>query len=310
MEHHAVRNYREGDEYQIITLFAEVFEKNMSLAQWRWKYPLPGYSVVAVARGEIIGHAGAIPLKGLYKGKTIPFFQIADVMVHPRERGYLGRRNVFGKLLKTLLDNIRHQFEEVFCYGFPGRRPFRLGERMHVYERLENARLLVKRLPSPCRIPPFHVAPLPWEDQRINTLWNQLSPSFCLTLARDQSYLKWRYQENPFFSYHLLGLFHKSDLQGWAVMRRTGDDASIVDLLASLQDMPQVLVSLWHHLSTSGDTPKQAQLWLPSRLRDTCIECELEETEAVVAHMTPGSSIPPSLARPCLFYTMGDADIF
>ena len=32
------RDYQDGDEYQIAALFNEVFQRDMALAYWRWRY--------------------------------------------------------------------------------------------------------------------------------------------------------------------------------------------------------------------------------------------------------------------------------
>ena len=135
MEPFIIRAYQKGDEEKIITLFREVFGKELTVGQWKWKYAVPGagkiYSKIAEdASHTIIGYAGAVPLRGIYQGKPLQFFQIADVMVHPKARGFLGKKNVFEIMIKELFEDIGKEFPDVFCYGFPGQRPFLLGKRV------------------------------------------------------------------------------------------------------------------------------------------------------------------------------------
>jgi hypothetical protein len=210
-ENFIIRNYKEGDEKQIASLFHEVFGKEMTIEQWQWKYLVPGkgkiYSKVAEAGSHgIIGHAGAIPLRGVFENTPIQVFQIVDVMVHPKERGFLGRKNIFDYLIKILFEEIKKEFPDVFCYGFPGIRPFLLGKRIKVYDQIElaseNAKPLHRSL-----LNPYKVQLIAWDDDRLDSLWTMFSKYFSLSLIRDNHYLCWRYATNPLFSYQLFGFF-------------------------------------------------------------------------------------------------------
>lgn len=307
-----VRNYRKGDEEGITALFREIFKKEMTGEQWHWKYAVPGkgrvYSKVAEDTSrKIIAHAGAIPLKGAYENKPMQFFQIVDVMVHPKARGSLGRKGVFEHLMKTLFDDLQKEFPEVFCYGFPGGRPFLLGKRVRVYDEIERAVDCVRETKRVFWTP-FAIKPMDWNDKRLNAAWREFSKNIRLSVIRDSQYLHWRYATNPFFSYHLLGIFLLGKLKGWAIARDSGDEVFIVDLLAESRRYNTVLKAITRYFSSQKK--KSMHFWLPRSRRDTITEGRKEETEVVVTNMIWNLPMKTSVVRDALYYTMGDVDIF
>jgi len=312
MEPFTVRPYQSGDEEEITALFREVFGKEITLDQWTWKYSLPGdgkiFSKIAEdAFHTIIGYAGAIPLRGIYRGRPLQFFQIADVMVHSKARGSLGRKNVFEVMIKELFEGIGKEFPDVFCYGFPGQRPFLLGKRIGVYDEIEIAAdfLMHPKLSflNPCRI-----GTLPWDDSRLDTLWSFLSGILPLSLVRDREYLNWRYASNPFHSYQLLGVFCSGELRGWFVVRDRGEEILVIDSLLDERLLKGALKALGKHFS--AQKIKCIRLWLPERLRRSLKKYRMEKTEVVVTNMIWKLPLSTDKVREALYYTMGDVDIF
>jgi hypothetical protein len=307
-----IRDYRKGDEEEITALFQEVFEKEMTREQWYWKFAVTGegrvYSkVVEDTSHRIIAHAGAIPLKGIYKNTPIQFFQVVDVMVHPEARGFLGRKNVFEHNMKFLFEDLREEFHEIFCYGFPGYRQLLLGMRVRVYHEIEQAFDCIRETKRVFWTP-FTIKAMDWNDERLDALWSHCSRNFRLSVIRDRAYLNWRYVTNPFFSYQLLGLFHKGDLKGWVVVRDSGDTVLIIDLLTKPKRYMSMLRALENHLVPLKK--KAIHFWLPERWRKHIKDYILKEHDAFVSNMIWKLPIKTSTAKESLYYTMGDVDIF
>ncbi|MDV7398343.1 GNAT family N-acetyltransferase, partial [Arthrospira platensis SPKY1] len=162
-----IRDYQSGDETAIAELFPIVFGQPLTESQWRWKYTGAGLTQSPPARlafdsaGRLMGHAGAIPLRGWRQGQPLPFFQICDVMVHPSARGQLGGRNLFTRLARELLGELAENCPNAFAYGFPGQRPFRLGEYGRVYGRVEQASVIY-RAAHRGWFPLLYARPLAW----------------------------------------------------------------------------------------------------------------------------------------------------
>jgi hypothetical protein len=170
-------------------LFATVFGEQRTSEEWRWKYDASralaasGWlyrcadSVVALDEdGRLVAHAGALTLPGWREGRPIAIVQVCDVMVHPEHRGGLGRNNLFTLMLRDLLARIAERLPTAFRYGFPGWRPYLIGERSGVYERLGIA--LESRLSGPRGWSNlWRAGPLDWHDTRIDALWERLRAS-------------------------------------------------------------------------------------------------------------------------------------
>jgi hypothetical protein len=305
-----IRNYLPGDEKEITSLFKTVFGKDMSIDQWRWKYFSAEeklYTKVAQdAAGKIIAHAGAIRLRGVLEGRTIPFFQIVDVMVHPEYRGYMGRNNLFKFIMKALFEDISRDFDRVLCYGFPGKRPYILGEKTKIYDAIEEAIELIIT-PTRKRLSLFKVKPLDWKDRRINNLWETIAKDCKLSLVRDTKYLLWRYASNPSFTYSLLGLFTFGRLKGWVVIRQEGERILIVDLLVKKKRLREALKAIEDYFSK--DKPS-IHMWLPHGWRGFINSYKEQQTGVIVTNMIWQLPLKTPLVRDRLYYTMGDTDIF
>ncbi|HRD65338.1 MAG TPA: GNAT family N-acetyltransferase [Candidatus Competibacter sp.] len=309
-EDYHIRDYRPGDEQAIVGLFDQVFGKRLTENQWRWKYvadgSIPPLRLAFDASGRLAGHAGAIPLRGWRRGRPLPFFQICDVMVHPDARGGLGDRNLFARLVRGLLGGVAERWPDAFAYGFPGQRPYRLGERTRVYGEVERARV-VHRPARRNLLPLLGVRALDWNDARLNGLWMRLAPGFRLALIRDGDYLRWRYAANPFHAYRLLGLYWGTRLFGWAVVRSDHERLLIVDLLAPRRWLRLALAALDRIAASEG--VGEVDIWLPGGWREAAGK-RVESTEVVVTNMVWGLQIPTADVRDELYYTMGDLDIF
>jgi hypothetical protein len=186
-------------------------------------------------------------------------------------------------------------------------RPFIVGQRVGVYDRIEQGTDCIK----PLKNQSFNflsVKNIDWSDDRLDTLWTNLSEKFHLSLIRDREYLHWRYATNPFFSYQLLGIFFLKQLRGWAVIRDSGDEVLVVDILLKPQKYSSVLKALEGYFITLKK--KTIRLWLPERWRKGLRSYSMKETEVVVTNMIWKMPIPTPAVKENLFYTMGDVDIF
>ncbi|PIE82811.1 MAG: hypothetical protein CSA09_05215 [Candidatus Contendobacter odensis] len=308
-EDYHIRDYQPGDEAAIVTLFEIVFGTRLTEEQWRWKYisavPEPPAKLAFNTAGQLIGFAGAVSLRGWRKGRPIPFFQICDVMVHPSARGHLGSRNVFTQLLKLLIADLAARYPCAFAYGFPGRRPFQLGEHSRVYGLIEAA----YKTCCPAQKPRWSLVrtqALHWEDTRLGVLWADLSSNLALSLIRDRAYLRWRYAKNPFHTYQLIGFLFAGQLLGWAVIQ-PGERLQIIDFLISRRWFKSALTALNRVAIDNHCTAME--IWLPKSWQGVA-GVHTEKTEVRVANMMSPLLISTKEAQQSLYYTMGDLDIF
>lgn len=311
-----IREYTPGDEQHISDLFSQVFSASLTPEQWQWKYrglistPPPSKLAFDVA-GRLIGHAGAVPLMGQARGTPIPWYQIADVMVHPQARGHLGAENLFTCLLRGLLTDLARRHPRVLAYGFPGNRPFLLGERTQVYARVEQAEELSWRAGELHPANWVRVVPLDWSHARLDHLWQRRQPQLPLSLVRDRAYLKWRYAHNPFRSYKLLGLRILGRLAGWAVVTTQRSNRGWECLISDLLVPRRWLLSALSALDMWARDHDQwvLRLWLPTGWR-AGVPLPRVGTPVVVTNMRWGLPWRTEVVRHDLYYTMGDVDVF
>lgn len=308
----SIRGYRTGDEQQIVGLFEEVFGFQLSVPQWRWKYPgmdrdASACQVAEDADGAIIGHAGAVRLRGCLRGKDLDCYQICDVMVRKSARGHLGGRNLFTRLIRSLLEEIAGRHENAFAYGFPGERPFLLGERAGAYSPIE--RIPEIQWHAGSRAPSWlRASALIWGHLALDRLWlgwERANPG--LYVVRDGAYLRWRYRDNPFRVYELLGIHVLGFLFGWAVVCRAQDRRLLVDLLIPRRLLKSALAAVDRWCEKDGG--KSVHLWLPQGWRGVAQGMVLD-TPVVATNMIWGLPLRTEQVMRDFYYTMGDADIF
>ena len=261
-------------------LFSSVFNHPIPAAQWDWKYaqgPRLG-SINLVARtnaGELIGHIGCLLFQGVFKGQPLVFAQVCDVMVNRHGRGGLEASGVYPQLAKALQQALRERAGEVFAYGFPGVRPFRLGERMGFYRQLYPVHSS-RFDPGNAKSPAFQatsIVPADWSRDRLDALWTRLaSCQKTPALARTGAYLLWRYAAHPERSYRLWRVRRFWKDIGWLVTSsmpnheelmvdsllppHIGIDAACHLLWQGLKAVPQPVTAIVHWLGPGSPSTK------------------------------------------------------
>jgi len=308
-----IRLYREGDEIGITKLFHEVFGREISLEEWRWKYTGEGnkkvYSAVAIdERDRIVAHYGGMPHRMIYQGREVYGLAIGDVMVHAKYRGL--------RLFKEVASMVPEEAVKdgiILGYGFPNERALRLPEKLGLYEKIEDvceANKETRFWNNPARYV-YKLFPLSYDDRRIDDLWEEVKYSYVLSVVRDGDYLRWRYQRHPLFSYELWGLRKRwsSRLRGIAVLRREDEKERvlIMDFVCPANEMYALFQKIENVVFGKK---KRLALWHPEYLKRKMTRMGFSVGSA-------GTSIPRTTHEQTLrkneiagrfFYTMGDTD--
>ncbi|MGE0684067.1 MAG: GNAT family N-acetyltransferase [Candidatus Binatia bacterium] len=284
-----IRSYRAGDEQGICRLFSTVFQLELPLAVWRWKYlrdgnPPPVF--VAEEDGQIICHFGAIRQRLVWQDTEGWGFDSVDTMVHPHQQG----RGLFRRTVQAFMRELC-EGQSWFMYGFPTERHRRLGELLVGYEPIARVYRLHKAtsLLGPAhenRETAFDMLPLDWDVQ-----WQRLEPQFDLVNRRDRAFLVWRYWMRPGKRYRFVTVLGEPVL---AVVGINKGKASLMEFLvepenivlarallagveAILQDERVSDVEAWFPAFTwesrflrdlGGFAAEEAEHWLECRLFD------------------------------------------
>jgi len=229
-----IRPTRPDDLAGLGALFADRFGHGLTADDWEWKYRhLPGEarSLVAVADGEILAHAGALTLPSRWPAGTGGdgregrdggegnIWQLVDFAGTTRRRGL---RAALVDLGRSLLADLPRPGDAPWIYGFPSERHFRLGERVFGYQPLLRFEPLAGELPS---------GPVPATSIRIETGdfcgdWAEAIWEACggLGVRRSAAFLNWRYYARPQRYYRFYRIF-SGGLEGLAVFAFVAEEA-------------------------------------------------------------------------------------
>lgn len=261
---------------QACDLFLSVFGHSITPEQWRWKYeqgPRLG-SLNLVARdtqGQLVGHAGTTVFAGSLQGRTLPMAQVCDIMVLPEARGGLGPAGTYPRLVEALRQQLLARYPGVLAYGFPGTRPFKLGERMGYYRRLYDIR---ESTLGPGiavwsgRLKGWSVVPADWDAASLDSAWSQLGASQPGPIVmRSADYLAWRYRDHPQHRYRLWTCRRWWRDAGWLVTRALPDGTEcVVDaLLSHPAEASAAVAALSRVMAAQTRIAPTIRTWMPLR---------------------------------------------
>jgi hypothetical protein len=218
----SVRIGVEGDEVGVSTLTSSVFQLPRSPAQVQWKsgpqpwQPRPPATVLAEEGGLIQGMMAITACRLAYLGKEFIGYQAFDNCV-----SLFFRKQGIQKRMWDLINEIMLR-EQCLMFGFSNELGHKIGERSLRYEFAGDFRCLKMTLPSPREEVFREIKANSWFDLNLNEverLWREIiSPSY-LCQVKSASFLRWRYLENPFYSYEVVTIKEEGILKGVAIFR-------------------------------------------------------------------------------------------
>lgn len=281
----------------------------MTVDQWKWKYtgqqPLEHKSVVAVGSdGKIGGHWGGLPVRMWFRNRQITAYQAVDVMIADEYRGGLKKSSLYFKIGSYFYENIPS-----FVYGFANRDHLRLGRLFGFFE--DCITVYDNIIPaSKHRLPFYKLEPVAWDERDIDSLWDRFRQKAGWALVRDVSFLRWRYETNPFHEYKILGLrkIFRKGILGWLVIREEGDNLFVMDMICRCGYAGYLLKKMASEARAQGRD--KVVLWLGGKYGREMISCGCRQVQR-------GTYLPNFIwERRCdcsemsenFHYTMGDTD--
>lgn len=259
----SVREFRDGDEEQILELRGLVLSGSRDKQWWQWMYregPAgPAAIMVAETKQRIIGSMAFIRVPVKIGDQVTRGSHGIDLMVHPDYR-----RLGIMKTLGTKLNETYAGLYRSISYGTPHNESH-LGfvNRLHAVDVGEVPLLfkvidwgallksrfkipnfagkffgyawerLANRLPSP-KDAEIEVDEVFVFDERINKFWQKASKMKNIMVIKDMKYLNWRYIAKPGKEYKVLIAKKQQEIVGYIVLKVEKDVLSrgyIVDLL-------------------------------------------------------------------------------
>ena len=227
-----IRKATAEDAPGICRLFTRVFPREMSLAEWRWKYPEnpDGWlSVVAEVDGTIAGHYGGWGARVLLDGEEALVYSLCDLSTDPDYRQTGGRHRLFRSMAEEWNGCLKaHGIP--FSYGFPGAHALGLGGPLVGYRAHFPVRELGFPLAGEPR-PPDRDAAL--VGPSFDGLWNAARPLVARAgLVRDRERVNWRFSSRPDRTYRRVLVEEPGgECAAWAVLALLGPSALVMDYL-------------------------------------------------------------------------------
>ena len=214
------RDYRYGDESQILSLFYRVFQKEMSPAFWNWRFSEnpAGKGIVKLAFDEekLVGHYAVIPMNVQVQGRAVKAAFSMTTMTDPEYSG----QGIFTFLAQeTYIASQKRGIH--FVYGFPNRNSRYGFEQKLGWQGLSLINTLEKKAPDKARRDPPEktIEYIEHFDQRFDSLWERVKQDFQVIVPRTAKYLNWRFAKNPEVDYVKYIVYDDTAVLGYFILK-------------------------------------------------------------------------------------------
>jgi hypothetical protein len=233
----AIREATADDAPGIRSLFARVFGKEMSAADWQWKFeqnPDGWFGIVALVGAEIVGNYAGWGARLLLDGRPTLTYSVGDVATDPAVRGMGGRRGIYRAMTEAFYEAVG-ALGVPFCFGFPNPRA------LEVSHRIVGSRTLfpVREVVVPCDAfspPPPDAVARDSVTEAFDPLWATAATFLTHAAVRDRARANWRFHARPARWYRMVSLETQGEYVGWAVLSVTGETALVADFLGRESD--------------------------------------------------------------------------
>lgn len=199
-----ISEYKKGDEKSILELFKIVFNKELDIKYWNWRFinnPQKKQSIQLVWNNNLlVGHYAVFPVEMICNNEKILSGLSMTTMTHPDYAG----QGIFTKLAKELYNKEAQKNGMDLVWGFPNNNSHR-----GFVKNLEWKNILL--------IPSFSLqtskivgAKLSEKINKITefkiqheSAYLKITQPFLLKVNKSQEYLNWRYVENPSVEYQI-----------------------------------------------------------------------------------------------------------
>ncbi|MCP4680748.1 MAG: class I SAM-dependent methyltransferase [Desulfobacterales bacterium] len=329
-----VREYEDGDEFNILKLFKKAFNTTRAIEHWYWKFrdnPFGAYKIAETITedGTLAAHFSGYPApfySSVGELKEFFAFQGADVMSNKKFRNIgLGRTSVLARA--SIYHYNKHCIHDIpFIYAFSTGTMRKFGERFLQYQFtspityhvMDLSKVKLKKMSTIKRIlSGFTIEEVYEITREYDLFFEKVCNDYGMLVKRTSSYLKWRYLDCPDNYHRMFALRRFGKLVGWSVFSLRdnvliwGDalfdkkDAYIVGFMISylikVFFQNTVRIEGWFAL-----VPK----WWSNILKDTGFEVKDEPNKLAPTFIIFDPRFDTHFFEQYFYYTMGDSDLF
>ena len=308
---------------EVAGIFEESFGTKFDPALWRWKYGA-GKGTCIVARtepgGPVIAHYGGVAREIDYFGADQLAFQGCDVMVKPEVRRQYGRNSLYFHMTATLFEReIGYTVDHVLGFGFPNEPVMKTAVRLGLYGKVDDyVELAFGDFPGPDSDIRAEALQLqnPRHRKSVDELWRVMRKDFGAGVIgkRHGDYLNYRYFQHPNAGAYIpLLLTHESEAFAVAVLKRHEEQWLLMDCVAPLARMNDVIAALRRWLDSRADSreePGALRMWLTNAwVERLCWQDRVEKKLGIEIPFNAWNPGPDStLPHGAWWLTAGDMD--
>jgi len=262
-----IRNFKKGNEIQIIKLFDKVFGRPMKKDFWKWRFednPAGKHMIKLMwDENKLIGHYAVSPAKMMIEGKEYLSTLSMTTMTDPD----YGGRGIFGKLANSLYEELENELGVKAIWGFPNNNSH--------YGFIKNLEWKDLGLISHIGLPLSNIMPQLNNDIRQFEVFkpkhediiSKITSNFPVYAKRDIDYLTWRYNEKPNTKYYKFEYVGK-DVDSFIIIKKySSNDNGIYDLFITelgidFSDLSLLPIFISHLLAFFGQKEAVLYTWL------------------------------------------------
>lgn len=228
MADYQFREFRDADLPSLLDCFNRVFRdenpEHVDRTRSQWEYlfkrnPAGWRIYLALCGGQAVAQYAAVPIRMWVNAKERRFAQIVDSMVHPEHRRGLKRPGLFVQTALPFFEAYGGRDRDLVHYGWPVENAWRIGRTFLKYEVVRTQTVLARE-PRGEDGMPAEVERLASFDHQAQWVFDRCCGDWGASAIRDESFLNWRFVENPFHSYEIFGVRDAEGLlRGYAVYR-------------------------------------------------------------------------------------------
>ena len=230
---YTIREYRPGDEVEILKTFNRVFggvdpnfvPRTMEEWEWAYKHNPSGWRIYLAVHddGRVLSQYAGIPERARIDGEPTFFTQAVDSMTDPSFRAGLKRPGLFVLTSRPYSDAYGGPppDKDAVVWGYPIPPAWRIGKR---YMQSEVVRTQLKLVcePDQLQLPPggrLTVEELERFPDDTHELFDAQAARSGAIAVRDKAHLDWRYVDKPGADYAKVAVRRDGRLVGLAVAR-------------------------------------------------------------------------------------------
>lgn len=212
-----IKEYKSGDEIEIIKLFKEVFNKEMTLSYWKWRYGKSKEKYISLMwdNEKLVGHYALFPIE-VYIGNELIKTGFSMTTMTSEHYKNLG-------IFKTLANKLYSYSKLNLIWGFPNNNSLHGFTKYLNWNHIFDIDMLVIDLKNiNCGIKVSeNILSVNKCTSDVNELLKKvvLYCNYTIITNRSYEYLNWRYVYNPIHKYYILEYRENNILKGYCIYK-------------------------------------------------------------------------------------------